>query len=366
MPLNEHVLVAPLLLFFAIGKATAFNFKVFMAATQVFWFLAFWAIYDRLHYRAKLSEGRFTIATLVLSFFWFNWRSSDSIVSGFQLSFLMALSFAIFSCCFLDRFGESQGKRNTDLVLAFIFAVIGSYSTSSGLLAWPVGIVYFVLSPRFLLKAKLKLIAGWGVFSLLVISHYLKLTKESYAAVKHGTSLVSYFRYYFTLLGNHLDHEISARVLGLCAFAFLVITCFIALRRKLVGVLAWELSLLSFPTALAMLMAWGRFHEAPAQALSNRYVICLVIFYVALAILAIRLFSSVLIFRFVLISLGILGLLSSGLGYRFITHQSLERQDAKQRLLRYQELPLSELEGITYGADRVKRDAPFWMKHWQP
>lgn len=366
LPLNEHILAAPLLLFFALGKATAFNFKTFMVATQILWFLAFWGIYDRVYHRSGLRGKTLNGATLVLSFFWFNWRSSDSIVSGFQLSFLMALSFAILSCCFLDRFSESPRERKLAGLLALVFAILASYSTSSGLLAWPVGALYLILTPRFRAGAKLLLLSLWSFFALKVIFHYLKLTKKSYAAVQHGTSLEAYFKYYFTLLGNHLDHESFARGLGVVAFLLLILLAVSVLRRQKIAALAWELSLLSFPTALSLLMTWGRFHEVPAQALSNRYVICLVIFYAALVILAQRLFAQRWALRGGVLTLLILALLGNLQAFPHIYDESLSKAAAKQRLLKHDELPAAKLVGICYTVERVKEDAPFWMKHWRP
>lgn len=363
MPMNEHVLFFPLLTWWGIGQITDFNFKIFMLLTQALWGLAFLAILLRSSVFKDSQKGPYVALTAAL--LWFNWRPMDNIICNFQLSFIMPLSTVILSLYCLDKFSQPSGKLR-QWWGALILAIVASFSTASGFLIWPLGLFYFLLIPNRTFSQKIKWALPWLFIGGLCVIQYRRFVQPTRSTAASGLGVMEFFAYLFRLAGNMLDSMYFSLGLGFLALAAVAWALGWIWKQKKYSELRFEICVMGFGVGLALVMAWGRFRSDSSQALTNRYVTCMLPMYVGLLLISQKAFLQKKMQFLCLTFFGALGMSGYIWGLKKLPQEYERRAIKKEKLLRYQELPLDELVGITYAPERVKQDAAIWFQVWKP
>jgi hypothetical protein len=157
---NEHRIVFPRLVLFSLARATRFNvvapiyFDLLLASFSL---LGLWFIYQ------KLGESSVWLFVPV-SWFIFNLGHWENILCGWQVSFYLAVAASIWALYLLSR----SSTVSLSTALAVFCGLVGSFSLSSGLLIWPVGLVYLIN-----VRAKVMQTLSWGLLGTLTVIAYL-------------------------------------------------------------------------------------------------------------------------------------------------------------------------------------------------
>jgi hypothetical protein len=215
---NEHRILFPNVLMLALGLLTSYNTvaemylivcclaAVSLMASTVFWRDA----PDR-------NEACFFlfVPMLLLSF-----KQFENLLWGFQITFAFVALFAVASLFFLEVHRNRPGER-APLVMALVSAVIASFSSIHGLLVWPAGLIFLLVSNQPGTKRNLRM--GWTIAGVACWVAYF----HGYSSPAHHPQLSYSFyhlpsaiTFFLTLLGESLGWSLSA---GLVVGIFLVI-----------------------------------------------------------------------------------------------------------------------------------------------
>jgi hypothetical protein len=155
---NEHRIVFPRLVLFSLARASDFNvivpmyFNILLSALSL---IGLWFIY-------KEVKPNSTWFFVPISWFVFNLGQWENILCGWQVVFYLSVAATIWALYLLTR------SSTPSTALAVICGLIGSFSFSSGLLIWPVGLVYLIN-----VRAKVMQTLSWGLLGTLTVIAYL-------------------------------------------------------------------------------------------------------------------------------------------------------------------------------------------------
>ena len=243
--------------------------------------------------RASLRPKRVLPLTLAASMLIFHAAGSYNWLMGLQVAWHLALTCAVASFWALT----ARPGRWSGVITAAVFALVGSYSMSAGLLLWPVGLAgLIILRARATPETELRSIgqaAFWCGAAVAAIGFYF--TDYAYASdsgiltgnllnpARMGSFALAFLGRPFTTIP---DADLAG-VIGLFGVMAVVALGFRLIRgRKINGllppaVLPWML-MLAFTMTTTALVGAGRSHVAYA-AQTSHYVALTGLFWIGLA-----------------------------------------------------------------------------------
>lgn len=265
-PHNEHRLLVPNLIMLALDAAGGWSVVreqivslMFLGLTQ----LVAWLLIRRTVPAARRGMCMLGASALLLSLVQY-----ENFEWGFQLAWFLCNVCVVLVVWLLTR---PPGSAR-DLGLALAAAVVASFSSSQGLLAWPVGLAAIALVPRSRLGRAVVWLIGAAVVTTLARAG-VPQTGAGYAGLAHAAVLAQYALVY---LGSPVALSFGvqgAALAGALLLAWLAALAVLALRGPLsrrIRLAPW-LALASYPLLAAVATAFGRAGFGLAQAASSRY-----------------------------------------------------------------------------------------------
>jgi hypothetical protein len=283
---NEHRILFLTLINLGVLCFSSFNV---IASMKFSWLLiALLAVIATHHIATRngVSDKRKYFFAALISFLLFSLTQYENLLWGFQIGFVMVLFFSVTSCYFLCRMCDAtrMATRNIYFIAALLSAVIDSFSSSQGLIAWVTGLVIFFMafrkksfsSPYFIVWA-LTTAATWIVYFYDYVKpeHHPSL---SYLFEHPG----AFLHYFLTLMGNAVsgNFKTGGVVFGALLLLFLVVACVEIWRSKQVRQFIFPLALTLNSLFILGSIAVGRTGFGAEQALASRYTtfsVCLVV-----------------------------------------------------------------------------------------
>jgi hypothetical protein len=266
---NEHRMLLPNLLILALARFGGWDpvrEQFLSLGVLVLSQLAILVMIQRTS-RAPFRTAAGLIASLLLYGIW----QSENLGWGFQLAWFLCNLSAIAVALLLGQ----KGRRPAHVLLALFVAVLGSFSSSQGLVVWAVGAVAIVLTFR---RRVLTLVI-WAIAATITYRIY----RHGMYAVESGhfnllAHPIAAANYILAYLGSPVAREFGA---GVSTVAGLIVMCalFASLVsdirsqhrvRRLLRNASWY-ALAAFPILCAIATASGRAGYGVDQALASRY-----------------------------------------------------------------------------------------------
>jgi len=233
---NEHRIFFPKLLYNTIAQSTGMNTVPVMYFS---FFLVTAAYLMLMFYLFKINKTPLNVLyPVIFGLIIFNPAQSENLLWGFQISFIMAHVFSIFSIFFAQLQMQAIGKTSSRImyfILSVTTAIVASFSSSQGLMSWiSITLVWLLAFRKQVLKSHFFYIWIFCLF-LVFISYF-----NGYVKPNHHPSL-TYFvaypvktaTYLFHLLGcGLLQNTLLSVISGVVIFTAALIMLFDFLRSK--------------------------------------------------------------------------------------------------------------------------------------
>ena len=274
---NEHRLLFPRLVMLPLGLATRYNT---VAEMYVGWgFICLGAVSVFLLCR-RLCPDRLTAATVFIPVAWilFSLGQYENLLWGWQLIFFMANAFFLLSMYFLQRARRLDGW----MIASAAAGLAASFSFSSMLLIWPIGLVVMILMNPLgetgVRKGRASALLFWGLFGAAVwLAYFANWHKPGpHPRLSYGFNHpLDFARYICLYVSNPLEHgragraEIGGAILLLLYLGAAALACW--RRRKGNPLPVMPLAMILFVLGTALITALSRVGFGPQQALESRY-----------------------------------------------------------------------------------------------
>ncbi len=218
---NEHRIFFPKLIMIVLASITGYN----VVAEMLFTWLILIAFYI---YIAKAHGTRVETGYLLLvSLFVFSWVQAENLLWGFQIGLTLPILCAFAALFHLSRFTRKH------FVIAIIYAIVGSFSSSMGLLIWLAGLVTFVAACG--VREKKLLLLAWASVGVITWVIYF----SGYHSPGDHPSLMSalgapwaLLKFFFALAGAWAVQGQYSIIVGAGVTALLLLALFFILRNK--------------------------------------------------------------------------------------------------------------------------------------
>lgn len=156
---NEHRIFFPHAAILVIGLATKYNVIALMYCSVLLLAAALWMF---IHVFVKDHPGRGALWLMVpVAFLTMSWRQSENLLMGIQFAFFLAVV-ASLATFFLLRLVQEKRWRFF-FAASVALAAVATFSTASGLMAWPAGLVQ-ILCLALSRRLKIALAGFWTLF----------------------------------------------------------------------------------------------------------------------------------------------------------------------------------------------------------
>ena len=266
---NEHRIFFPALITVTLARLGGWNpvreqlvSLVFLVLTQI----GVLALIKRCA-RGSIAWGTAALASILLYGLW----QSENFAWGFQLGWFICNASALTVVVRLTR----PHRSGVDVALSAIVAMIGSFSLSTGLLTWGVGIVAILLVPRRAI-ATLCFWIPCAIGTYVVYAYEMKPLATGHLDIGHHPLLVIHYAciYYGAPLAGWLGPNASALAGAVVCIGVAVAIAWDVRRSRhlvyLVRRAPWY-ALATYPLAAGILTAFGRAGFGVAQATASRY-----------------------------------------------------------------------------------------------
>jgi len=273
---NEHRILFPRIIMLFLGLITHYNNIAEMLLSWAFLILiAFilFKVYCKYFGFSKNSMLKFIPVIWLV----FSLRQWQNLLWGFQLAWFVVVLFILLSLYFLDK----RNNLSWQFAVAIVCGIIASFSSIQGLLIWPVGFVYIIISnlSKTMFKqvslvstASAWFIAGIAVFLIYFYGSNLFLSGISQAGSRDIATMVSYF---IVAVGSVFSVNITICIICGILIIAVCIACIVIIfnmrdldKRKI----AFGTSLVLFAFLFAIILAIGRSGFGTAHAQEARYV----------------------------------------------------------------------------------------------
>lgn len=276
---NEHRIVLPRLLLYALIRMTGWDRQVIMTANLALASLTTALIAGAL--RRALGPATTAIILAPLALLLCSFAQFENWLFAFQLNFLLA-AFGLALCLRALAGPPAAGRREAWRVLvALLGAAVASLSTLAGLLTWP------AFLPAVLRRGRRAALLWCGAALAIGVPYFIGFPGATVARGSPGAMAAYTLAYLGAPLGYPSAPLAAAwGVPGLLALAGSVLAC----RRRgvpLALLLPW-LGLAAFAAASAALTAYGRAAFGLDQALTSRYQLFAAPFWLGLLVTALR------------------------------------------------------------------------------
>jgi hypothetical protein len=291
-PNNEHRVVVPRLIILALTSLGNWNSKVEMFVTLAIAIALFLGLVRLAHetYRSEVGDARLLkVSVTVSGLLLFSFVHYDTWLWGFQMAFVLPLTFTVFAMCVLC---SSRGESPIGLAWIALFCLAASLSAAHGLLSWPVILICALLQSRER-KSLLRVSIPLSSLFLLTVFLYTRgaipvITDRSFV-FKQPRAGASFF---LALIGAPLAQDLPlppervADWIGLAVLsAFVAGVCAAFYRRRIPQVAPWVslgcLALGFCAMTTYSRAVWGLW----VASTQSRYMICTVLLTIATILL---------------------------------------------------------------------------------
>jgi hypothetical protein len=169
----------------------------------------------------------------------------------------------------LDR----SKKIDKWFVVAILCGIVSTFSFFNGLLAWPAGIAFIILSRT---TGRKILVYLWTIVGIMTWTMYFyNWTKPSYhpSLLFAINNFADATKYFITNVGSPLASEsVYALVIGIMLMIFILITIILIVNDKLVAKNSKWITFVLFSLMSSFILTIGRSGFGVGQSLSSRYV----------------------------------------------------------------------------------------------
>ena len=261
---NEHRIPVPQLLMLLIDRATAMDLRARMAGSWVLLAATGGLLFLDFH-RVHRGEGRVLLRLAPVAWLLLSLRQWENLLWGWQITLCSCVFFLVAALSALTR-----ARSIALLLLAVAAGACASFSFSTGLLVWPLGLLILLVEKPRLPASRLLIwaLSGAGVFA----GYFVGYVKPSH----HPTVLYFWLhpgpalRYFIASLGSPLAPRLLP-ALWAGWFVLIVSVAALLIRRRSSWRSPLPPALLVFAFASSALLTVGRAGFGPEQALSSRY-----------------------------------------------------------------------------------------------
>jgi len=192
-----------------------------------------------------------------------SFRQYTNFLWGFEICIYLSILCVILSIYFLIYHNNPKG-----FIIAAITAFIASFSFSTGLLIFPIG----VLIIKELGRKKIELIS-WVLFSIFsLILFFWNWTKPMQTPSLFNFDIINQFTYFVVIIGSPLANDfVTAAVFGLIIFVLSIFTLYLVFTSNLLKNNYFWIFLLLFSFCCSLINVIGRAGWGAANAFTSRY-----------------------------------------------------------------------------------------------
>ncbi len=292
---NEHRIFFPLV--FLMVSAYFTHWNIFFELIINFCFAVFTATLLALLLKKSFSRQILPIIASVFASLWFfspiqweNW------LWGWQLEWFMCVFGAIAAIFLIMKQSDSiNGRKNALFSLAILSGIVSSYSLSSGIVVWLVGLFELVF-----LKQSRKYIFTWLgsglIATFLYYYHYVFPVKGDRLTISFFVHhIIGFVGFFLTYLGSPVGLQGSYGAMyigGLIFIILLPIIYFVWMDRVMLKKYLPWLSLALFSILSGLTITVGRLFLGISEALASRYTTISVIYIISITILGLLLLDD--------------------------------------------------------------------------
>lgn len=263
---HEHVIALPRLVMVPLGLLTNYDVRFEMyvivaalAAAMLVYFLAF---------RRDYAGSMWLFAPV--AFLAMSLRQHGNMLWGFQITLVFALLFSVVAFFLLDKLRRDDASEIRTFPLALLAALVATFSSAPGILAWPLGLAHLLL-----IRARKGFVLAWGGAGALVWTVYFGVLVEGAGGNSPFESLarpLASAEFFLTLLGGSMFGGRSLALgAGVVFSALVAVSLFLVLLRRSFGEDAFWVSVILFSFFSLAFVTAGRLDSGIEQALLSRY-----------------------------------------------------------------------------------------------
>lgn len=362
---NEHRIFFPKLIMLALAHLTHYNSFAEMLFS---WMLVcmtmviIWRMYTEDFGTSGSALTKFVPVCWLL----FNLRQYDSILSGFQLQTYL---------CVAGSAGSIYLLRNTGtwrFVGAIMCGLVATFSFANGLLVWPVGAVFLLLSREKAKAAHTALWAAIGIAAWAVYLHDFASIAQKVTVFSSLKMALSALAFFVLNIGAPLAVRSSAVGMGTLLIACIIIVAIASVRHGVLRNTKW-MALILFSLGSSALFTAGRTQLGLSEALTSRYLCFTTLGIVGVYMSVLTLYrreerenrkeNYAMLFGGILslIIVGIVSGYSSGLMHGRELHA--EREQIAGILAEYEKITDESIATRPFRVNKIKKRAAFLKKH---
>ena len=364
---NEHRIFFPRIIMLILAHISGYNNIAEMYFSWIIALLILVLIF--IMYKQNFGvSGSSLLKFIPISWLIFTFRQFENILWGWQIQIYLC----VFGFVFLISMLEKSEKIDFKFLLAILGGILSSFSFINGLLVWPTGFLFIILSKT---KNKKYLGTTWALIGIAVwCTYFYNWVKPSY----HPSILyligqpINSIEYLIVNIGSPLGFGHSTGFgMGIFILFGIIMASILLLKNGLLKENAIWLSFIFFSLASSLTITVGRAGFGIGQALSSRYVTFTLLGVVGLYLVVVDLYNkfenknqiyAVLYgMMLVIIFVGIIGGYLSGVtaGKRI----SKSRENMAYYLIGYKWTSDKFLKNLYPDSNTLKKRASFLEKH---
>lgn len=285
---NEHRLFFPRIIMLILAHITRYNTITEMYLSWIITLLTLVLIFVMYKQNFGISESSL-LKFIPISWLIFNFRQFENMLWGWQNQIYLCVFGFVFSIYLLEK----SEKIDCKFLLAIFGGILSSFSFVNGLLVWPTGFLFIILSKT---KNKNYLGTAWALVGIAVLCTYLyKWVKPSH----HPSILyiieqpINSIEYLIVNIGSPLGFEHSTAFgMGIFILFEIIMVSILLLKNGLLKENAKWLSFIFFSLASSLTITVGRAGFGVEQALSSRYVTFTLLGIVGLYLVVVGLYNK--------------------------------------------------------------------------
>jgi hypothetical protein len=267
---NEHRILFPRIVMLLLGDITKYNNVAEMYLTQGFLLVVLIALL--LAFKSNVKTTLFLF--IPISFLIFSPRQHENMLWGFQMGFVIVVTFSVLALSFLYVSAGHKRFKEVAFLAALLSATVASFSSAQGLLVWLAGLLQLSISPVG--RSNKKYLTGvWTLIGLGEwIVYFIGWTKPH-----DGQSLSFAFNYplagieyFLTLVGSSLFWQQNlAFIGGLLLICLVIVSLLLIYKNKKLDDQSFWIALLFLSFLIMASITIGRAEGGAAGALISRY-----------------------------------------------------------------------------------------------
>lgn len=286
---NEHRLVFPRLAMLGLAALTGYNT---VAEMYFSWALTL-GIMALIYLLFKDTVGKSQLILLEfipVAWLAFSFRQFENILWGWQIQIYMCVLAFVAAVYFLNRAKQAQ---ELNFLIAIGCAVVSMFSFFNGLIVWPAGLLFILMSD---MKDKLLAAAAWTVTGIMFCLIYFIgwHSPENHPSLLFGLqNPLTFLQYLLINIGSSFGFEKNlALVAGLVLLAFGITLTYLLFKDKQLTKNKVWVTFMFFSLAVSLSCAVGRSGFGIDQALTSRYTTFTGIGIIGIYAIATRLFNE--------------------------------------------------------------------------